>query len=296
MFDLVTVGEMLIDLISEQRDAGLASAERFGATLGGSPTNTAVVASLLGGRVAAVGCVGHGGFGDKIERRLESAGVESHVQRAAATSTIALVSRSTTTPEFVIVRGADRMLLRFEVPPTRWLHTSLFALSEDPLRSSVLDVLPTFDGPISLDANYDGSIWHGRDVAETLEGLGGMVGVLKASADDCHRMFGDDSVDGWIGRLLDFGFGTVLFTHGAKAVMLASDGELAEIPVPRRDVSDVTGAGDAFMAGVIMARLDGYGWRDAVAIGIEVAGRSVEVMGHLPGTLDREQIYAAAVA
>jgi fructokinase len=296
VFDLVSVGELLVDLISDEGNGGLAGADRFRSFLGGSPGNTAITASILGGAVAAVGCVGNDGFGDKVEAGLEAYGVTPLVMRVPTPTTLALVSRSSGTPEFVIVRGADRMLSGFEAPPARWLHTSLFALSEDPQQTSILATLRSFAGLVSVDLNFHDSIWTNGHLEEVLEELGSLVDVAKASSDDCYRMFGARSSDEWVDRLLGFGFGTVLFTHGGDSVILAADGETTEMRVPERDVVDVTGAGDSFMAGVIMARLDGLPWQHAAAVGIEIAGRNVGVLGHVPGPLDRKSVYAAAIA
>ena len=296
MFDLVSVGELLVDLISDDGSGSLAAADRFQPLLGGSPGNTAITASILGGSVAAVGCVGSDGFGDKVEAGLAAFGVTPLVERVSAPTTLALVSRSAGTPEFVIVRGADRMLTSFEAPPARWLHTSLFALSEDPQRTSILGALRSFSGLVSIDLNFHDSVWKHGHVEKALDELGSTVDVVKASNDDCYRMFGARSAGEWLDRLRDFGFGTVLFTNGADSVILAADGEVTELSVPERDVVDVTGAGDSFMAGVIMARLDGLHWQHAAAVGIEVAGRNVGVLGHVPGPLDRKSVYAAATA
>ena len=85
-------------------------------------------------------------------------------------------------------------------------------------------------------------------------------------------------------------------THGGLSVVIADSAGSTEVAVPPRTVVDVTGAGDALIAGVIMARLDGLAWSDAAAAGVEVAGRKVEVVGHLPEPLDRRSVYGTVVS
>ncbi len=287
---------MLLDLISDEPGAGLAETTRFSSVVGGAPTNTALTAARLGASVAAVGCTGPNGLGHRIARELDLAGVTPMVVESDRPTTLAMVGRTTGTPEFVIIRGADRYLAGIDLPPGRWMHTSLFALSEDPQRSFIMEALSAFEGRTSLDANYHCSVWGDRPALPTLEALGGAIDVLKASADDCVRLFGNGLPSEWIDQLVNLGYETVLLTNGGQSVVVHHDDATSEILVPPRNVIDVTGAGDAFMAGAIMGRLDGFDWPDAAAAGVEVAGRKVEVVGHLPQVLDRQSIYAAAVA
>lgn len=75
--------------------------------------------------------------------------------------------------------------------------------------------------------------------------------------------------------------------HGALLVERAG-GALA-VPTLAREVYDVTGAGDMFLAGVAAARANGCSWPDAVRFANAAAGLEVEVYGVQPIPL--EQIH-----
>ena len=59
--DLVTVGEVLIDLTQTGVDAR--GVPTLAANPGGAPANVAVAASRLGTKTAFVGCIGNDAFG-----------------------------------------------------------------------------------------------------------------------------------------------------------------------------------------------------------------------------------------
>jgi D-beta-D-heptose 7-phosphate kinase/D-beta-D-heptose 1-phosphate adenosyltransferase len=54
------------------------------------------------------------------------------------------------------------------------------------------------------------------------------------------------------------------------------------VPTVARQVYDVTGAGDMFLAGLAAARANGCGWEDAVRVANAAAGLEVEVFGVQP--------------
>jgi len=72
--------------------------------------------------------------------------------------------------------------------------------------------------------------------------------------------------------------GALLLEHGREPVAL---------PTIAREVYDVTGAGDMFLAGLAGARANGIGWADSVRFANAAAGLEVEVFGVEPIPLER---------
>lgn len=290
----MTVGEALVDLISADTGPELVDCSRFDAVVGGAPANVAITAARLGGRVAAYSRVGVDPFGDKLERAMVEAGVTSQLARDGdLPTTVAVVHRSDSTPEFFIMRGADANSTVGPIPPTRWVHTSMFALSREPQRSAILTLLDNLppETSVSLDCNYHRSVWGSLDPRPTLALLGKSVDFLKLSLDDAERMFSFHGRTVIMEELAEMGFGQVCLTGGSQEIWLSVSGDLIRVPVPSREVVDVTGAGDAFIAGMVLATIDGLSSEDAVRVGIEVAGQSLAVVGHLPQPIDRRALY-----
>lgn len=112
-YDLVAVGEVLVDLISDQIVSSLDSAGQFRRFLGGQVTNVAWNVSRLGGRAAVIGCVGEDGFGGYVRQQLAQADISIgclEVTSQAPTS-VAVNARQTKTPDFIIYRRADELVL-----------------------------------------------------------------------------------------------------------------------------------------------------------------------------------------
>jgi fructokinase len=302
--DVLALGEALVDLISKQTVLSLSQAVSFDRFVGGEVTNVAMNVAKLGGRAAVVACVGDDGFGTFIRRELESAGVNATCLQTSSRSptTVAINGRQTATPDFIIYRGADSDLSLEEacvdlLRSSRVVHTSAFALSREPARTATLDALQVAreDGClVSLDPNYHPHIWP--DVADfqaVLQEAYQFVHITKPSLDDCVRLFGSNlSPLACAHRFLDWGPDVVALTMGRQGVLLVmADGGCHHIVPGDTVVADVTGAGDAFWAGLIVALLDGYPIDDAACVGQMVAEAKIGVVGPVAEMPDRIHFY-----
>lgn len=88
------------------------------------------------------------------------------------------------------------------------------------------------------------------------------------SAGDCAR------------RMLDAGTSSVIMTDGAGAVVVYDtiDGMVSFDP-PQTEPVDTTGAGDAFRAGVVYGRLEGYSTAKAAMVGAAAGSLAIERLG-----------------
>ena len=73
--DILTIGEVLIDLTQTGRDEK--GIPQFAANPGGAPANLAVAASRLGAKTAFIGKVGADGFGRYLSDVLTQNGVDA---------------------------------------------------------------------------------------------------------------------------------------------------------------------------------------------------------------------------
>ncbi len=302
--DVLTIGEALIDLISDQVVSSLADANGYQRFVGGQPTNVALNMVRLGGRAAVVACVGDDGFGNHIRKQLDQAGVGTdyvHLTSQAPT-TVAINARQTETPDFIIHRGADAHILPEHghleaIKTSRVVHTSAFALSREPARSTILRSLKIAQQGgcmVSLDPNYHPHVWP--DVADfhsVLADAYRWTDITKPSLDDCTRLFGPGlSPAAYVERFLDWGAEIVALTMGQQGVLLATDdGDFYHIKPGDIEVADVTGAGDAFWAGLLTAMLDGHSPHEAACLGQIVAEIKIGTVGPAPRMPDRAELY-----
>ncbi|GHP00071.1 aminoimidazole riboside kinase [Reticulibacter mediterranei] len=301
--DVLAIGEALIDFISDGQQASLVGAQHFTMYPGGAVTNVAINVARLGGSAALAACVGEDASGAFLRQQLQQAGVMTeHLHTTLdASTTLAVVARNDATPDFAIYRGADIGLTPSHLPLSlisaiSLVHTSAFALSREPLCSTVLEFVAQAHAAgcmITFDPNYHPRIWGVPVEPEKIVArLCPFVTVVKPSLDDCIRLFGaGQAPEVYATRFLDWGAEKVVLTMGADGVLLVTPESTSYFPAQRIEVVDVTGAGDSFWAGLLMALLDGYNIGDAIRTAQAVAALKLQQTGPLSHAIDRLALY-----
>src|SRR5437879_2745339 len=116
-FDVVSVGEALLDFVAPEAD-NLAGATTFIRAPGGAPASVAVAAARLGARSAFAGAVGADPFGESLRDTLQNHGVDaSWVRLVPERTTLAFVAKNSGgIPDFLFYREADIQLRPEDVP------------------------------------------------------------------------------------------------------------------------------------------------------------------------------------
>jgi sugar/nucleoside kinase (ribokinase family) len=302
--DVLTIGEMVVDFISDEKTDTLSNASTFRRYLGGSPANIAVYVSKLGGESAVIAKTGIGAFGTFLKGELQRHGVTTEYLSMdhRTHTTVIFVSSTSATPDFEEFRSGDYLLRPEEISEeaisrTRVVHASTFALSREPCRSAVLWAFRKareMGKIVSLDPNYSRRIWPDqKEARRVIREAYRYVNVTKPSADDARRVFGpDQEPEQYIQKFHDLGAQTVVFTMGEGGNLISEKGkELAHVPARPVEVVDATGAGDAFWAGFLTATLDGNPTERSVLFAREIVERKLRIKGPLPADIDREEIY-----
>ena len=82
------------------------------------------------------------------------------------------------------------------------------------------------------------------------------------------------------------GVGRVFITLGQQGVFFADDDGAAHVDAPKnRAVNAVTGAGDAFLAGIVAGWLDGMDSVSSAALGQSLAAASLAARSAVPAAL-----------
>jgi sugar/nucleoside kinase (ribokinase family) len=300
---VLAIGEALIDFISDGQQTSLVGVQHFTMYPGGAVTNVAITVARLGGSATLVACVGEDAPGAFLRQQLQQAGVmtEHLLTTLDASTTLAVITRNKATPDFAIYRGADINLTPSHLPTSllsdiSLVHTSAFALSREPLCSTILEFVAlahTAGCMITFDPNYHRQIWGLPIEPESIFArLCPFVTVVKPSLDDCIRLFGvGQAPEVYAARFLDWGAEKVVLTMGADGVLLVTPESTSYFPAQKIEVVDVTGAGDAFWAGLLMALLDEYNIKDAIRTAQAVAALKLQQTGPLSRSIDRLALY-----
>jgi sugar/nucleoside kinase (ribokinase family) len=304
-FDILSVGELLIDMISTDFAETMNAVESYRRIPGGSPANLGMNMKRLNNNVALVATVGKDGFGDYLKDYVENLGLDTQFlsQTDKALTTMILVTRSQQVSNFEAYRGADAQILPSQLTDATLsqaaiFHTTCFALSKKPAQTTILDAAKravALGCKPSIDCNYAQKIWQNRAEARRIVAAYVSNGAfVKVSEVDWERLYGSKLTDAEQAaqHFLNLGAHDVCVTLGGDGCFVASHTEggyfVAARPV---DVKDTTGAGDAFWSGFLTARLDGYSILQAGMAGRRMAELKLGHFGPLPDSVNKTTIY-----
>lgn len=260
---LVSLGEVLIDLVSTRNNVSLYAAPAFEPKPGGAPANVAVGVCRLGRSVAFIGKVGRDEFGAGLLSMFKREGVETRGIREdpSLLTTLAFVSLGNRgDPHFAFATGAaldlnpdelDRDLIR----GARIFHFSSITLSREPARAATLAAFAWARANnviCSYDVNFRPFLW--TDEPRSLDIVTrpfATVDILKMNAEELRLV--TSIADPRAALLqLETRAALVVVTQGASGCLYRFDGQIFQADAPPvKKVVDTTGAGDAFMAALL---------------------------------------------
>ncbi|PSR13358.1 MAG: carbohydrate kinase [Bacteroidetes bacterium] len=301
--EVLAVGELLIDFISTEYADSLEDATNFKRLAGGSPANMAGNLARLGRAAGLVASVGKDDMGDYLLEFVKSLGLNTAgVHQVDLPSTLILITRSQGVSNFEPYRQADAQITTQQLPAevlqaVRIFHTTCFALSREPARSAILtaaQMVKTFGGVVSLDANYAAKIWPDQTEAQQVVARYCAAGALVKFSDvDWERLYGSPLTDPAQAAVFLHGLGAqvVCITLGEKGCFVSRGAEQHVVPARPIEVKDTTGAGDAFWAGFLCAFLDDHDLKTCALAGRKLAEMKLQHFGPLPVQINKSDLY-----
>ncbi|HZQ09555.1 MAG TPA: carbohydrate kinase [Anaerolineae bacterium] len=265
-FDVVCLGELLMDLFPAEIGRRLADVSAFAPKAGGGAANTVVAAARLGAATAFIGKVGEDFFGHSLAETLEREGVDTRGMRfdPDVRTTLAFIALPTpNTPEFIFYRnpGADQRLRVEELDRellqnTRALMMNSIPLSDEPCRSAAFEAVRRAreaGARFMFDMNYRGTMWRSdAEAMEQIERMLPQVDVFKANESELALLAGSSDFETGSAQLLAKGPKLVVITHGARGSYFRSAAASGLVPSFQVQVVDAVGSGDAFMGALIV--------------------------------------------
>ncbi|WP_435074592.1 carbohydrate kinase family protein [Halorubrum sp. HHNYT27] len=312
MTDILVAGETLIDLLPGAGET-LHDIDGFAHRPGGAPANVAVGLSRLDTPPAFWTRLGGDPFGDFLQETLNDEGVPAAAfERVDGNTTLAVVSPPGVEGRRFRFYGSGDVTFGFEsesVPrdalaSTSWVHLGGVALTHPEGREAMreLAAVAAENGrTVSFDVNYREDLVPDGEQDAVVDAVREIVGVSDVvfASDEDVAATGLSSREGEaLGHdLLDIGPHTAVVTLGEAGAVVTS---ASSAPWGERtarhagfavEAVDVTGAGDAFTAGLIARLSAGDTDLDgAVAFANATAALSVQERGGMTALPSKEAV------
>jgi ribokinase len=280
---LVVLGDLMVDVVAHVSGPlarGSDTPAQVSVRGGGSAANTAAWAGRLEARVALVCRVGADERGSEAVDDLHVAGVEVRAEVDDV--------RPTGTCVVLVEPGGERSMLPdpganevgAELPPDLLapgghLHVVGYALLRPGTRAAALAAMERVRAA-GMTVSIDPSSW-----ALLAPGALPAADLLLPNAREAAVLTGEHDPER-AARALAAGGGEVVVKLGAQGALWTDGAAVVRVPAAPAAVVDTTGAGDAFAAGLLVARLAGAGPREALEAGCRVAARAVAQVGARP--------------
>ena len=265
MTDIITLGELLIDLT--QRGSDENGNGEFTAYPGGAPANVAVAASRLGSSTGFIGKVGDDAFGRSLADTLKKDNVDIRglYYDDYQPTTMAIVSVDESGErDFSFYRkpGADTQLtvdeavaaLSEDLP--KILHVGSLSMTTSPGKEACEEAVKYAKengSVISYDPNYRAALWDSEEHAiEMMKVLLPFADILKVSDEEMVMLTGTDDFEEGSRLLAEYGCGLVMVTLGSDGVFVRMGSKTATVPGFSVEVADTNGAGDTFLGAMLM--------------------------------------------
>jgi sugar/nucleoside kinase (ribokinase family) len=232
--------------------------------IGGCAANAAIAMAKLGLKTSVIGKVGDDTFGNFVVQTLKGHGIDPRgvvVDATASTSFTFVIVGSDGQRRFLHTMGANATLCEGDISMDVVKQAKI-------LHVAGTMVMPTLDGEqtahILAKARAAGvttcmdTVFNNR-VADYSPIIGPCLPHLDMflpSIEEAERVAGTSDPKEIVRRLHDRGVGTVAVKLGPKGSYVYGHGEEAYVPSYRVKCVDTSGAGDCWVAGFLLGRLD----------------------------------------
>ncbi|XP_011021402.1 PREDICTED: probable fructokinase-6, chloroplastic [Populus euphratica] len=313
---VVCFGEMLIDFVPTFSGLSLADAPAFKKAPGGAPANVAVGIARLGGSSAFIGKVGEDEFGYMLAEILKENNVNSEEMRfdpGARTALAFVTLRSDGEREFMFYRNpsADMLFQEAEldldlIRKAKIFHYGSISLITEPCKSAHIAAAKAAKDAgvvLSYDPNLRLPLWPSAESArEGILSIWDTADIIKVSEEEISFLTkGEDPYDDAVVRKLCHpNHKLLLVTEGPEGCRYYTKEFNGRVKGLKVDAVDTTGAGDAFVAGILSQLAKDFSLlqnedrlREALMFANACGALTVKGRGAIPALPTREAVHSA---
>ena len=258
---VISLGEALIDFIPLDADN-----LTYQKSPGGAPANVAVGVARLQTPSTFLGKVGNDVLGRFLNETLQSYSVNtSYLSMTDEVRTgavfVTLGQDGERSFDFYIDPSADRFLQEEDIAHELFeenniLHFGSISMISEPSKSATVKAvrLARENGlVVSYDPNLRLSLWKSEQQAkETILSIMSQVDVLKISEEELEFLTGEKEIERGVGVLNEnYDIPLIFITLGAEGSFAFTKDGSVRVPAMKVNAVDTTGAGDAFVSGIL---------------------------------------------
>jgi len=302
MYDIITVGEILAEFLTEKQNQELGSPGNLtGPFPSGAPAIAIDQAALMGAKTAIVAKTGADDFGLLNRERLRKDGVDiSHIieteDNVTGTAFVTYFSDGSRKYIFHFTHAAcgelDPSDIKEElIKNTRFVHIMGCSITGSPSMGEAImhtvRLAKKHNVCISFDPNIRPELLKGR-VMDYYKEIIDESGILLTGKTELEFLF--DETGTAIRRLLEQKDRIVVVKNGAESTLVYSRKEAFKVaPFPAVSV-DATGAGDSFDGTFLALVCQGRDLKTAAIYGNAAGARAVTKRGPMEGNTSREDL------
>jgi D-tagatose-1,6-bisphosphate aldolase subunit GatZ/KbaZ len=303
---IVTLGEILVEIVAEDRGAGFRQPVHLvGPFPSGAPAIFIDQVAKLGQPCGIVSCVGDDDFGWVNLKRLGDDGVDVRaveVSPSYPTGSAFVRYRDSGERDFVYniknsacgqVRWTDAVTEVLE--GCGHLHVSgpsLFSAGIIEMTTRAIELVKAKGGTVSFDPNIRKEVVRDPGVRSALTAMLASCDTFLPSGDELTLLTAAGTPEGAISEILALGVTDIVVKNGAEGATHYDAAGAVSAPGYRVSEVDPTGAGDCFDATYVTCRLQGRSVEESLAYANASGARAVAIKGPMEGTSNFTELDA----
>jgi fructokinase len=265
MSTIVCFGEVLFDLLADEIGVSSQKVKSWIALPGGAPANVACALVKMGDRSRFIGCIGNDEAGINLTEKLISEGVDIRgLQRHFTAPTRQVQVLRTVDGDRIFGGFGDISTDKFadaqlsEVPEELFTNADFLILGTLALAYphsatstwKAVELAQTHGVKIMVDINWRPTFWTSESVAiPQIKRLVEQANYIKFAREEAELIYGKTSPQS-LHQYLPQASG-IFVTDGGNICEYWLNGEIGQQPAFQVNSIDTTGAGDAFVAGIL---------------------------------------------
>jgi sugar/nucleoside kinase (ribokinase family) len=260
------IGDASVDLVPDDQ-------QRYLKCPGGASANVAVCVARLAGQCGFIGRLGLDPVGHFLAQTLQREGVDiSSLRLDPALKTAVLIVSLEEDGErsfsYLVTPSADSFVCEQDLPvfaANEWFYFNSIGLIREPSRNACLAGVRQMQragGSVLFDVNLREAMWdQPEEILPQVTAAIAQADICKISADELCRLSAQPDWRSARYYARDLGCMTTVISLGAEGAYVLHQGQERYFPAIAVEVIDTTGAGDAFVGGLLSCLAQQENWR-----------------------------------